>query len=116
FTTLSKATRAGARYLSSANYTTAEQANTRRLVVCGNFSDCSAAERILPNLSYAAPADGGNVEITGTGGTILPQTKTVKIVNYQYQPLFNLGSFVNGVVWENVSVGASTTMKYLLEN
>lgn len=110
YTTLSKATRAGARYLSGAVYTSGEKANTRRMVVCGNFTDCSDNEKILSDLSYALPGSGGNVEITETGGTILPQTITVSIVNYEYHSLFNLGD------WVNVNVGASTTMRYMLTN
>jgi hypothetical protein len=44
----------------------------------------------------------------------VPDTVTVRIVNYNYKPLLNLGNFANGLKWTSVPLKPSTTMRYLL--
>jgi hypothetical protein len=110
YTTLSKATRAGARYLSSKVYTNDEIVKAKRVVVCGNPNGCSSGQEILSGLTVS------NVEITSTGSPILPTTVTVRIINYQYQSLFDLRNWVGGAVWDDVGVSPSTTMRYMLSN
>jgi hypothetical protein len=39
---------------------------------------------------------------------------TVRIVNYKYTPLLNLGNFANGLKWTAVPLKPSTTMRYML--
>jgi len=121
YTTLAKATKAGARYLSyskdatSSDSATANAAKLRAqsLVVCG-YEDCTGKTPIVPGL--AAP---GNVTVTfftQTEGTVQVQYVTVQIQNYTYQK----GVFtIAGVTGTADSVfykalAPKTTMRYML--
>ncbi len=111
YSTLSKATRLGARYLSGRVYLVTEETKTRNLVVCGSLDACSTGTEILPNLTT------DNVSIIRTGGTpLFPQTITVSITGYTYTPIFNLAIWSGGDPWQNVSISPGTTMRYMLEN
>jgi hypothetical protein len=84
-----------------------EDTNAKRLVVYGDTAD--GGTPLLTGLGTA------NVEITRAGGLpTLPQTVTVRIINYRYQPLFNLGSLIGDALSLNINVQPSTTMRYLL--
>jgi Flp pilus assembly protein TadG len=110
YTTLAKATRAGARYLSAKPYTSGERDRAKRMVVCGNPDSCASGTEILPGLSTS------HVQITASGGTTyLPQTIRVNITGYDYNPVFNLAGFGGGS-WISVAVEPGTTMRYTLEN
>jgi Flp pilus assembly protein TadG len=111
YAALSRATRAGARYLARRAYTTDEVTKAKNLAVCGSLSTtaCSSGAAVAPGLTAS------NIQITTTGGSLLPETVTVQIINYSYQPVFNLGAWVGGS-WASVAVSPSTTMRYLLEN
>ena len=108
YTTLAKGTRAGARYLVTAQLSAAEKTNVKNIVVFGNPS--GTGDPILPGL------DIGDVEITQAGGpAITPHTVTVKIVGYEYEPIFDLGLFTkNDDLSLNIAVSPSVTMRYLL--
>jgi hypothetical protein len=82
----------------------------KNIAVCGVPDSCGAGEAALEGLST------DNVEITFTGGELLPQTVTVRIVGYQYHPVFDLGGWAGGGSWVDVEVNPSTTMRYTLEN
>ena len=114
YSTLSAATRTAVRHISSKPFIDSSAPNdfktqARNLAVCGSTTTCAANSEILPGLTTA------NFEITPVTGNF-PETVTVTVVNYNYQPIFNLGSFVSGVSWTSVPVTASTTMRYLLTN
>jgi TadE-like protein len=110
YTSLAKATRAGARYLSSKPFTNGEKDRARRLVVCGNPDSCAVGTEILPGLTP------GDVEVSASGGgALLPQTVTVRIAGYNYNSIFNLAGFGGGS-WLSVAVEPGTTMRYTLEN
>lgn len=109
-TTLARATSAAARYLSSKAFTDAEKLKAQNIAVCGDPDSCGAVDPVAPGLSTS------NIEITSTGGDVLPQTVTVRIIGYQYQPIFDLGKWTGGEPWAEVDVSPSTTMRYLLEN
>jgi hypothetical protein len=107
YETLSKATRSGARYLSSeANGTTAEAA-ARNLVVYGNTA--GTGRPLIGGLNTA------HVEITREGGSpALPERVTVRIEGFVYQPLFDLGGLVGSrAISLNVEVRPSTTMRLI---
>jgi Flp pilus assembly protein TadG len=108
YTTLAKASRAGARYLATAAVNATEDTKAKNLVVYGN-----AAGTGSPIINGMTPA---NVTITRQGGVpSLPQTVTVQIVGMQHQPLFNLGSLMNSPSFSlNIDVKPSVTMRYLL--
>lgn len=112
---LSKATRYGARYLSGKSFTPAQRLRTTHLVVCGQISesDCSSGSELIPGLTDS------NVAIDYTPAdpnTELPDKITVRIVNYTYDPFFDLSNFIGGASWANVPVNPSTTMAFTVEN
>ncbi len=114
YTTLSKATRAGARYLSTTpvkagGANPCRDNDVKRLVVYGDPKAADGSRPVLPGLTLS------NVELKREGLTAgVPERVTVRIVNYNYQPLINLGNFANGLKWANVPLRPSTTMRYLL--
>src|SRR6476660_7846453 len=79
YTTLAKATRGGARYLTTALVNSGEDTAAANLVVFGNATGTGTP--ILTGLSAA------NVKITRQGGSaVLPETVTVEIQGYTHQP------------------------------
>jgi Flp pilus assembly protein TadG len=109
YSTLTNAVRSGARHASkweiSSSWTIPE---TQRMVVYGDFSDTSKGP-ILPGLTTS------NVQVTANGPSQHNiQSVTVKIIGYQYKPLFDLGKLtgVSGLSLK-VNMGASVTMKQL---
>ncbi|MCA1635407.1 MAG: pilus assembly protein [Acidobacteria bacterium] len=105
YTTLDKATRVGARYLTVAPPgATDEQA--QNLVVYGNTS--GTGEPIVSGLTP------DQIEITRNGGgaSSLPQLVTVQIQGYTYEPLFDIGLIIGrSSVSLNIDVSPSTTMR-----
>ena len=119
YSTLSKATRAGARYLATTPIKTVggpnggtnatEDMRAKRLVVYGDANAADSSKPVVPGLTVS------NVDLVRTGDhPTVPETVTVRIVNYKYTPLLNLGSFANGLKWASVPVKPSTTMRFLL--
>ncbi|HEX8140904.1 MAG TPA: TadE family protein [Pyrinomonadaceae bacterium] len=86
YTTLAKATRVGARYLMSQPVNIMDD-NARRLVICGNPTACTDADAVVPGLTM------DKVKIDREGGVagVLPDTIKVRIENFYYEPLFDLG-------------------------
>ena len=109
YATLTNAVRAGARHACkwerNASWVTPE---TTTLVVYGDYSDTSHGP-ILPGLTT------GNVVIQPNGASVNNiDSVTVKIVNYKYVPLFDLGK-ITGIpaLSLNIDMNASATMKQL---
>jgi Flp pilus assembly protein TadG len=124
YTTLAKATKIGARYMSTsrgatssdANLVAAEKLKAQSLVVCGYVS-CTGHSPIVAGLSTSDP--GTNVSITlitSLEGTVTVRYWKVEIQNYTYQPgEFNLASRVgtaNSTFYFPMKPG--TTMRYML--
>jgi len=109
YTTLTNAVRGGARHACkwerNASWTVPE---TSRMVVYGDFSDTSHGP-ILPGLSTS------NVQIDANGPSVNAiDSVTVRIVNYKYQPLFDLGKLTGiSALSLNVDMKASATMHQL---
>jgi hypothetical protein len=109
YSTLTSACRAGARHASkwerNASWTFPE---TSTMVVYGDFSDTSKGP-ILPGLTTA------NVVVQANGPSVNSiDSVTVKIVNYQYQPLFDLGKLTGiPALSMNINLNASATMHQL---
>ncbi len=108
YTTLAKATRAGARYLATSAVKTSEDTKARNLIVYGDTSGGSDA--VVNGLTTQ------NIRIVRSGGVaILPETVTVEIDSFTYVPLFDLGKITNQKNLSlSVEVRPSTTMRYLL--
>jgi len=124
YTSLAKATRGGARYLSlvtdsnwsgpscqTSSGTLQVSCTTagKNMVLCGNAGGCGGAGQpavILPNLTAA------NIVITPPPTTGTPRFFTVAITNYNYQPLvFGLNAMTGGNF--NLTLTPSTTMRYM---
>jgi Flp pilus assembly protein TadG len=108
YTTLAKASRAGARYLATSAVNTAEDTTAKNIVVYGNSAGTGSP--IVPGLTTA------HIVITRQGGVPrLPQTVKVQITDFKHQPIFDLGQLLNiPSLSTNVDVKPSVTMRYLL--
>ena len=115
YTTLAKAARVGGRFMSAKSYksaTTNWQMATKRLVVYGNTAGTGSP--VLPGLTT------DNVEIVFQGGTYsdgsgVPATVTIRIIDYEHEPIFDLGKLTKiDSLSLNVDVKPSITMRYLL--
>ncbi len=108
YTTLAKATRAGARYLATSAVKSAEDGRARNLIVYGDTS--GEGDAVVSGLTEQ------NVRIVRTGGVpVLPETVTVEIDSYIYTPIFDLGKITGQKNLSlNIEVSPSTTMRYLL--
>lgn len=108
YTTLAKASRAGARYLATTAVNSTEDGAAKNIVVYGN--EAGTGSPLLPGMTTA------NVVITRQGGVpVLPQTVTVKITSFKHQPIFDLGALTKVPSLSlNVDVKPSVTMRYLL--
>jgi len=109
YSTLTNAVRAGARHAckweKNASWTFPE---TSKMVVYGDYTDTSKGP-ILPGLTTS------NVQITANGPSANKvDSVTVKIINYPYQPLFDLGKLtgISGLSL-NINLNASATMHQL---
>ena len=108
YTTLDKGVRAGSRYLANAAVNSTEDKRAKNIVVYGNPDGTGTP--IVKGLTV------DNVFITRAGGVpILPETVKVQILNYKYQPVFDLGKLIKVQSLSlNVEVKPSVTMRYLL--
>ena len=115
YTTLAKAARVGGRFMAAKSYKSAStnwQLATKKLVVYGNTDGTGSP--VLPGLTV------DNVEIvfqggTYAGGTGVPATVTVRIINYEHEPIFDLGKLTKiKSLSLNVDVKPSITMRYML--
>ena len=106
YTTLAKATRGGARYLSTALVGSGDTA-AANIVVYGNPSGTGTP--ILDGLSTTHVA----ISYQGPNSGV-PETVTVQIQGYTHQSIFNLGALTKTVGLNlNLDVKPSVTMRYL---
>jgi hypothetical protein len=110
YTTLAKATRSGARYLTTAPGNGSMDGDAKNLVVYGNTE--GEGDPIVAGL------DTTNVIVEREGGNLsagMPERVTVKIEGYDYVPLFNIAG-ISGKEGMSlaVAISPSTTMRFLL--
>lgn len=116
YTTLSKATRTAARYLSNHPFTTDEQNKAKNLVVCGKLTACAANDRLVKGIETA------NVCIESAGSPTI-ETVTVRIPRsggacgapYLHQPIFDIGALLHSSVSLAKPLSPSTTMWHRLD-
>ena len=110
YSTLTKANRAAARYLSRVAYGSEAEARAKNIAVCGK-QDCTGLNPVVPGLTP------DNVVVAAEyppGGEGNPITVSVSIQNYTFQPLFNLGALMgNNTFSLALPVLPSTTMYYM---
>ena len=110
YTTLSKGTRAAARYLSSVQSVTGSTAAAKNIVMCGNAAGCGGEGQpavIVPNLMAA------NVVVTPPATDAVGSVRyvTVEIDNYVYDPLvFDLHALLGSTSF-TVELDPRTTMR-----
>ena len=105
YQTLSKATRAGARYLTIKTPSADTDEKAQNLVVYGNVE--GTGEPVVVGLT----PDMVRVVRTGENPS-LPDRVTVRIEGYAYQPLFNLVPVAGDRASLHIDVDPSTTMKF----
>ena len=110
YNSLAKATRSGARYLSTVQ--TVDSTSTsaaKNMVLCGNPGGCGGAGQpavIVPNLTAS------NIVVTPPTTGVGVKYVTIAITGYTYQPLvFNLNAMTGGNF--NIALSPSTTMRYM---
>lgn len=109
YTTLAKATRAGARYLSTVPNVTTSTDAAKRIVMCGNPNVCGDANNpvILPNLT------ANKIVVTPPTAGAPVKYVTVEITGYNYQFLaFNLNAMTGRNF--NLSLSPRTRMRYMV--
>lgn len=115
YNTLGKATRAGARYIITREFSGPNAgtnlADARRLVVYGNTAGNGA------NILNGGTLTTAMVEICGKIGTVTtcpatgtPQYVTVRITGYTYTPIFAFGPMQA----LGIDIQPSTTMRYMI--
>jgi len=99
YTTLAKATKVGARYLSTqrdvlstdTTKVAAVKLKAQKLVVCGNTTSCVGLDPVVPGLDVNNPANSVSVTLP-TSGTAVKYVR-VEIQGYTFQPgVFNLST------------------------
>ena len=113
YTTLAKATRAGARYMVIAAVNEDEIDNVKSLVVYGNTTD--SGQPLIDGLTK----DNVHVTARNAAGMVItagvPQTITVEIDGFQHKSLINLGGLMKSETFSlNIAVKPRTTMRYLI--
>jgi Flp pilus assembly protein TadG len=105
YTTLAKATRSSARYLSNHSINAAEVTRAANLVVCGKLT-CAGGDEIVKGVAGGPAIAKANVCIETTATTVtvrIPRTNNCNPVPgvgapagnpYNYQPIFNLGALL----------------------
>ncbi|HKV35792.1 MAG TPA: TadE family protein [Pyrinomonadaceae bacterium] len=109
YTTLAKATRAGARYLSTVPNVAASTAAAKRVVLCGDPNTCGDANHpiIVPNLN------ANKIVVTPPAAGAQPRYVTVEITNYNYEFLvFNLNTLTGGTF--DIPLTPRTRMRYMV--
>lgn len=108
YTTLSKATRVGARYLMSQPANLMD-ASAKNLVVCGKTTACTDADAVVSGLTIS------QIKIDRAGGAPgFPASINVRIENFYYEPIFDLGKVTgNPALSLKIQVTPSTMMQAL---
>lgn len=116
-TTLTKATRTAARYLSNHQFNDDEKDKARSLVVCGKLT-CAGGDELVKGMTTANVC----IEPVGTPATI--ETVTVRIPKtagdcgapHMYVPIFDIGALLDNDAFSlNLPLSAGTTMRYMLD-
>jgi Flp pilus assembly pilin Flp len=122
YTTLAKATRAGARYLSNHQYNPTERDRAKSLVVCGKLNCTDSAPLVdgleLDNICIQTTlTPAGTVETVTVG---IPRAASVTCdanetaTNLPYEPVFDIGALIGDPEFSMAfPMPPSTTMRYI---
>ena len=108
YTSLSKSTRAAARYLSNNSYEELYINRAKQIALCGKIA-CSGGDEVVSGLTVE------NIEVKANpeAGAGNPTSVTLSIKDYTFQPIFNLPALMNMERSFSFSVAPSTTMYYM---
>ena len=108
YTSLSKSTRAAARYLSNNSYEELYINRAKQMALCGKIA-CTGGDEVVAGLTAA------NIVVTADppGGVGNPNTVTLSIANYNFQPMFNLPAMLGAERFASFPIRSSTTMYYM---
>jgi len=107
YSTLAKAARSAARYATTRQFDSTDISQAQSLAAFGDPSGACSGTPVVQGLGCS------NVDIqqATSGGA---QTVTARIINYQYQPIFDLGKLTGiPAISLKVNVSPSVTMKYV---
>lgn len=108
YTSLSKSTRAAARYLSNNSYEELYINRAKQIALCGKIA-CTGGDEVASGLTV----DNIEVKANPEGGAGNPTSVTLSIKDYTFQPLFNLPALLNVERSFSFPVTPSTTMYYM---
>lgn len=124
YTTLSKSTRAAARYLSSHQFNNLEKGRAKNLVVCGKLT-CAGGDELVKGLSVSNVCIETTLTPAGTVETVtvsIPRQETATCDGetatwLRYQPIFDIGALLNNNTFTlRYPFNPSTTMRYIPAN
>ena len=107
YATLAKAARAASRYAITRPFDATNLGAAKSLAAYGDDSAGCSGTPVLTGLTCA------NIDLqqTTSGGS---QLVTAKVINYQYQPILDLGKLTgNSSISLKINVSPSVTMKYV---
>ena len=106
YTSLAKATQIGARYLSTSNDVSVDEA--KNLMVCGSLTACGGA-------TIVSGFGTGNIAVTPPATGMVPvKYVTVTVTGFNYQPLvFDLAAMTGNSGFSSISLSPSTRMRYM---
>jgi len=108
YTTMAKATRAGARYLSTVPNVAASTDAAKNIVLCGRAAGCTGEPLVVSDLLAA------NIVVTPPTAGAQVKYVTVEITGYNYRFLtFNL-NVITGRTF-NIPLTPSTKMRYMVK-
>lgn len=122
YTTLSKATRTAARYLSNHQYNNLEKGRAKSLVVCGKLA-CNGGDELVKGLSASNVCIQTTLTPQATVETVtvsIPRQASVTCdagetaTWLRYTPVFDIGALLNDPGFSMVfPMPPSTTMRYI---
>lgn len=125
YTTLSKSTRAAARYLSSHQFNELEKGRAKNLVVCGKLT-CTGGDELVDGLSVSNVCIETTLTPSLTVETVtvsIPRQKTATCdagepaTWLRFKPIFDLGALLNNDTFTfRYPFNPSTTMRYIPAN
>ena len=125
YTTLAKATRTAARYLSNHKLDATEVGRAQDLVKCGKLACAPDDTPLLPGLSRSnvciestgsPKVTSVTVKIPRTGGDCTPMAGTVAGTPYTFSPIFKIDALLNNSSLSlALPLAPSTTMYYMID-
>lgn len=121
YTTLSKATRSAARYLSNHQFVPAEKARAKNLVLCGKLN-CTGEPELVKGLTIENICIQTTLTAAVTVETVtvsIPREDTVcedgvTATPLRHQPIFDIGALLQSETFTfNHPISPATTMRYI---